>query len=106
MAVLRADDLRGHECETADPITKKLKGCEEPVDDELAWSFGKYVFNRCVWHYLTDFDFVNQAFTINSWISKGIPPFPGGLRDQPAKILRVVEIIDTATAERLKEGKR
>lgn len=95
MAVLQSDAVRGHDCETASPEVKKLKGCDERLPEHLQWQFMGFKFDRCFNYYLRESsDFVQEAMDIFSWREKGFLPFQGTWLDQPNKVIEVLSFME------------
>lgn len=104
MAVLKSDELRSHDCKTADPVTRELMGCDKPVEHGAEWEFMGYKFDRCPAFYSTDPDFVSEALQIYRWREKGVLPYPGALVDQPGIILEVCDLMDALVGAKQKES--
>lgn len=107
MAVLQADYLKGHDCETAPPAMQKQEGCHEPKPEHECWYFEGLKFERCPAYYVNRAAaWIRDAFQIYAWADKGLLPFPGTWLDQPSKIIDVLEIIGALITKKADDERR
>lgn len=91
---MRYEEIISHDCDSADKITKKLKGCDDPVEEGNEFVYGKYVFDRCPFFYFKDPQSAHEIRLLHNWYSKGMLPFSGTILDQPTKFIRAMNLMD------------
>lgn len=84
-------------------INRRSKGCFDYVTK--AHRIDNIRYDSCIGNYAVPIEYYIEAFRL---YEKGILPFPGGLADQPNKIIAIFNLIEvrrTEIADRLAKGK-
>lgn len=92
---MRPDLLKNHECETASLELKKLKGCEEALEEYYQYEILGYRFDRCPNFLLRNQEWVYEYLEIWKWREKGFLPFGiNSWLELPNKTVEILNFID------------